>query len=137
MRITSAQRRAGVAFAVAALLATASPAGAQQRAMTAGEGDIVICAGQDGKSALLWQADGNLVDYDEVGHARWASNTEGRGVEFFRYNGNYVVADNGGYPRWASNTAGHPHDWLVCQEDGNVVIYDPGPVALWATGTQH
>src|SRR5262249_9062198 len=35
----------------------------------------------------------------------------------------------------ASGTQGHPGARLVMQSDGNVVIYDPSGVALWATGT--
>jgi hypothetical protein len=33
---------------------------------------------------------------------------------------------------WASATAGHPGAYLVVQNDGNLVIYDPQGKALWA-----
>jgi hypothetical protein len=36
---------------------------------------------------------------------------------------------------WSSGTCGHPGAYLVVQNDGNVVIYDPYGRALWNTGT--
>ncbi|MEY9891596.1 hypothetical protein ABIA35_005928 [Catenulispora sp. MAP12-49] len=151
MRIASAQRRAGVAFAVAAvaLLAAAAPASADTGgkiqpgtpAVTAGPAsaaDSVLCVSTSGKATFVWQSDGNLVDYDETGVARWASNTAGRGASYvpLQTDGNSVIYDAAGNPIWTSDTAGHPNDYLICQDDGNVVITD-GSTPLWATMTQH
>lgn len=154
MRNTSVRRRASVALAVAAtaLLATVAPAAADTGAriepgtpaLTAGGARVdaaanaVVCASPNGRATFIFQSDGNLVDYDEYGHARWASNTVGRGAYYvpLQNDGNSVIYDANGNPVWASNTAGHPNDYLVCQNDGNVVIYD-GSTPLWATGTQH
>jgi hypothetical protein len=89
------------------------------------------------KADLVFQNDGNLVDYDERGRARWASNTYLRGTEaIFQNDGNLVVYVASGR-LWASGTFGHPNDYLVIQGDGNVVIYDPGDRVLWATHTNH
>ena len=38
---------------------------------------------------------------------------------------------------WSSNTWGNPGAYLVCQEDGNVVIYNSVGTALWASNTAH
>jgi hypothetical protein len=36
---------------------------------------------------------------------------------------------------WSTNTWGHPNSWLVVQDDGNLVLYAPGPTPLWSSGT--
>ncbi len=56
----------------------------------------------------VMQADGNLVCYDDRGHAYWATGTNGRG-----------------------GTA------VVMQDDANLVIYAPGGRAVWASNTWH
>lgn len=94
---------------------------------------------QTPKALFIFQADGNLVVYDERGRARWASHTEGRGglVQFQDNDGNLVVyPPGGGRALWASNTCCRPNAFLAVQTDGNVVIYDGGR-AIWATHTEH
>jgi hypothetical protein len=104
-------------------------------------GGVYFYAGDYVKSAkadLTMQSDGNLVVYDENGHARWASNTVGRGsYATFQDDGNFVVYDSGNHAVWASNTSGHPGAVLAVQDDGNVVIYAANGAVLWATGTNH
>ena len=36
---------------------------------------------------------------------------------------------------WHTSTHGHPGSVLAVQDDGNLVVYGPGTVALWASGT--
>ena len=58
-------------------------------------GDFV----QTGRSLLIFQADGNLVLYDDLGRARWASGTDHRGQEaIFQTDGNLVVYVRRGDP---------------------------------------
>lgn len=53
---------------------------------------------QNGKFFAIVQGDANFVVYTKDGHPIWASNTHGKG-------------------------AGHIH--LICQADGNLVLYNP------------
>lgn len=90
------------------------------------------------KINLYFQPDNNLVVYDENGHARWASNTVGKGNKvLFQADGNLVVYNGGGQPTWASNTCCHNGNFLDVQDDGNVVIYNSSDTPLWSTHTYH
>ncbi|MDT0462169.1 hypothetical protein [Streptomyces gibsoniae] len=99
-----------------------------------------LSAGQSWSATLAhltMQGDGNLVIYDEQGHARWASNTFGAGNHaVFQADGNLVVYNSANQAVWSSGTEGHNGAELVLQNDGNVVISQDG-AALWASGTQH
>lgn len=58
---------------------------------------------------LVWQSDGNLVQYSTIGGIRsvhWATGTQNRGK------------------------------WLAFQTDGNLVIYDASNHAIWANGAR-
>lgn len=91
---------------------------------------------QVGKSRLVFQTDGNLVLYDELGQARWASGTDKRGQEgIFQQDGNLVVYVSRGRP-FASRTCCQSDTLLSVRADGNMWIYKPG-VVLWQTGTAH
>jgi hypothetical protein len=101
---------------------------------------------QIGKSRLAMQTDGNLVLYDETGRARWAASwtrPEVMGRAYFAYfqnDNNYVLYDNSTsrVALWASNTyTGVFGGKLAVQADGNLVVYDSGMRALWATHTAH
>ncbi len=48
--------------------------------------------------------------------------------------GNFVVYHVNGSPGWASNTAGKPGCFIVMQNDGNLVIYQPN-CPVFATNT--
>jgi hypothetical protein len=51
--------------------------------------------------------------------------------------GNLVLYHVNNAPAWASNTAGKPGSYLIMQNDGNLVIYQP-IVPVWASNTvQH
>jgi hypothetical protein len=90
---------------------------------------------------LDMQTDGNLVLYRPAMIPLWASGTVGNG-DFARMqsDGNLVVYDLAGRPVFASNTAGNPGAFIICQDDGNLVIYRGGQVphpstAIWSTNT--
>lgn len=66
-------------------------------------GDFV----QTGRSRLIFQTDGNLVLYDDLGRVRWASGTDHRGQEaIFQTDGNLVVYVRRGDP-FSSRTCCH------------------------------
>ncbi len=90
---------------------------------------------------LDMQHDGNLVLYTVGNAPLWASNTVGRGFyAVMQTDGNLVVYDLADQPVFASDTWGNDGAVLVCQDDGNLVIYRGGvpwspDTALWATNT--
>ena len=107
-------------------------------------GDVTLSAGTvrtscDGRYSLTMQVDGNLVLYNELGTATWATMTFGTGNRAaFQADGNLVVYDASGVARWASNTYGNPNSKIILQNDGNLVIYrEIGgfDFARWATNT--
>jgi hypothetical protein len=97
----------------------------------------------DGRFALYYQGDGNLVLYNiqaSPWQALWASNTAGTSAGFtaMQGDGNLVVYDALGNYVWASDTWGNPGAFLVVQGDGNLVIYaDYDNSALWAGNTNY
>jgi hypothetical protein len=46
-----------------------------------------------------------------------------------------LVEYQGSTPLWASNSEGHAGDYLVMQDDGNLVLYSATRSPLWASGT--
>jgi len=98
------------------------------------KGDYV----QVGKSRLIFQTDGNLVLYDEVGFPRWASGTHRRGQEaIFQHDGNLVVYVSRGDP-FVSRTNGFPNLELSVRADGSLQIYDSSNGRVrWSTWTAH
>lgn len=91
----------------------------------------------DGRFALVYQGDGNLVLYDANWSDIWSSNTYGAtyGQAVMQDDGNFVVYDGGGAAVWSSGTWGNPGAWLTAQNDGNLVIYSASNVPLWSSGT--
>ena len=84
---------------------------------------------------LIMQPDGNLVVYDEQGHARWASQTFGENYTAqFQEDGNLVVYAPGHKAMWASNTQGHEGSVLLLLENGNMVVQH-GSDVLWQAGS--
>jgi hypothetical protein len=107
---------------------------------------VVSCLGRPGTNFtlavngwehLVWQADGNLVIYDEKG-PRWASNTNSPTVSklCWQGDGNLVIYDPA-KPRgvgFATNTDGSGA-FLSFQSDCNLVIYDQYSRPKWASNT--
>jgi hypothetical protein len=94
---------------------------------------------QIGKSRLVMQSsDGNLVLYDETGHARWSTQTGGKSATTatFQPDGNFVVYNSSTW-LWQSHTCCHTGYYLLVQGDGNVVIYNSAGGAVWDTHTSH
>jgi hypothetical protein len=93
---------------------------------------------QVSKSRLIFQADGNLVLYDEVGRARWASGTDHRGQEaIFQQDGNLVVYVSRGDP-FSSRTCCFADLLFSVRADGSLRIYHSGTLVIrWRTWTAH
>lgn len=91
----------------------------------------------DGRYALAYQGDGNLVLYRHDGRPLWASQTAGTraGQVVMQADGNLVIHDVEGTPIWASHTEGYAGAVLTVQTDGNLVIYTPNGGPIWASGT--
>lgn len=82
-----------------------------------------------GQFRLWFQADGNLVLYDEsTSAAIWASDTAELDADtlIMQEDGNLVIYEGGifGTPLWSTETADHEGAYLVLQNDGNLVLYD-------------
>ena len=65
---------------------------------------------------LDFQADGNLVVYDEIGQAVWASGTSGTaGAELrLQADGNLVIYNGAGQPLWTTGTPGQFENQWFC-----------------------
>lgn len=89
----------------------------------------------DGRFALVYQWDGNLVLY-YGSTALWHTATYGTspGGVAMQSDGSLVVYDASGVPRWASNTAGYGGAFLLVQSDGNLVLYQDA-TPRWASNT--
>lgn len=121
-----------------------------------GGGDYLLSP--DHQYQLIFQSDGNLVEYDlwNGGAVVWASNTTysqtcagcGQGVTAnMQQDGNFVIYDNHGnalfatntyyrdYRQYAPNYYSHYYSQgydITIQDDSNVVVYDQDAHALWA-----
>ncbi|AGA28044.1 S8 family serine peptidase [Singulisphaera acidiphila] len=95
----------------------------------------VLAVGQplispNGLYQLIFQADGNLVEYGPNG-AIWASNTGGLpGTEAILQSDGNLVIYSGSTPVWSTNTGGNPGAYLAVQDDGRVGIFHPATNAL-------
>lgn len=99
---------------------------------------------------LLFQADGNLVLYENPGWENnvydplnyrplWATDTVGKPSKTcdMQYDGNLVIYDQNRSPLWGSGTVGYQGSNLRLQDDGNLVIYNSDNSPVWATNTVH
>ena len=87
-----------------------------------------------GRIRLLYQADGDLVLYDdERRDLLWSNGTSGTppGRAILQLNGNFVVYDANGSVRWSSDTSGNRNASLVVQDDGNLVIVSWDGRPIW------
>lgn len=90
---------------------------------------------KSGDWTMLWQYDGNLVLYQN-GIAKWASNTQNKGLALkFQGDGNLVIYQNG-VAVWSSATADNQHNGkggrnLVLLPEGSLVITDQDGAVIW------
>ncbi|WP_144391590.1 immunoglobulin-like domain-containing protein [Pleionea sediminis] len=86
------------------------------------------------KFRLEMQHDGNLVIYDELDNATWASNTDGSGADcfIFQSDGNLVMYASG-KAVWSSQTDGKDSSILVLNGNGSLVLYKEDDV-VWSAG---
>ena len=99
-------------------------------ALTAGQALV----SPDGRYTLVFQSDGNLVEYASGGRPVWASGTAARGGRLIAQpDGNLVIYNASGGPVWATGTGSTVRVRLVLQDDGNLVLYRSGS-AMWSSG---
>lgn len=97
----------------------------------------------DERFTLMYQADGNLVLYQQNVAARWNTETHGTaaGSACMQLDGSLVVYDARGRVTWTSAGSGgkygeqHRGSSLEVQNDGNLVVYAADRSVLWASGT--
>ncbi len=97
----------------------------------------VIAAGDRvvNDSVALAMTSGGELQVVVGGTVRWSSGATGAET-VFQADGNLVMYDDANYdnPVWSSGTAGHPDAVLVLETNCDVVIED-NAVTLWSTGT--
>lgn len=115
--------------------------------ITSGQNLAAGAWAHDTKTALVMQADGNMVIVDRAtGQTLWTTGLYSPGAYArMQDDGNLVVYRKGGGPTtggglWNTGTWGHPGAYALLQPDGNFVIYAAGggPAtggALWNSGT--
>ena len=103
-------------------------------------GDYLLSA--NGRYQLIFQTDGNLVEYDlgQSGHpALWASHTTfgdtcwgcGQGqIARMQTDGNFVIYDSSNHALFATNTVGSGYE-LIIGNNSNVVIDNSGGGIVW------
>ena len=83
---------------------------------------------------LVYQADGNLVLFDDGAHTVvWTSGTGGIAPQqaLMQTDGNFIIVDAGGGIPWQTNTGGNAGARIVLQNDGNLVIFGGDGTPLW------
>ena len=85
-----------------------------------------------GAYKLIFQADGNLVVYDQNMAPVWFSGTANIGATqaVMQGDGNFVISNAAGQPLWYTGTSGFPGAYAQIQDNGNFVICREVP--LWA-----
>ncbi len=106
-------------------------------------GDTVVSPGRG--YVMTLQNDGNLVERTGGGAYVWSSLSTGHGIQGrdnVRYDatmqgdGNFVIYCSGtcgnGFPIFSTYTYCRSNSHLEVQVDGNIVVYDPNHIAVWA-----
>jgi pimeloyl-ACP methyl ester carboxylesterase len=90
----------------------------------------------EGRAALRYQGDGNLVLYGAGGAVLWASDTDGIGANYVEMqgDGNFVMYGPSGAPVWATDTSGSGN-YLRVHDDGFVMVHDDSGAGLWWSGS--
>ncbi len=93
-----------------------------------------LCSPSNGYTFIM-QTNGNLVEYNSLGQALWASDTSGQSENYvvMQRDGNLVIYSSSGQARWETGTygIGGGFGYLSLQSYSNVVIYDSSG-AIWA-----
>ena len=87
---------------------------------------------------LIYQDDGNLVEYRNDGTPVFWTSTDGTsaGHVSMGSDGNLAVISSSGDVLWTSGTGGNPGANLVLADDGSLSIVAPGGSVIWTTGPQ-
>jgi hypothetical protein len=88
----------------------------------------------NGRYRLAYQADGNLVLYDDADRsAAWTTATAGAMPRqlVMQADGNLVLSDGQERVQWSTGTAGNHGAYLVVQSDGNIVVYRADGTPVW------
>jgi lysophospholipase L1-like esterase len=91
---------------------------------------------QDGRFSLALKADGSVVVSQGSTVLWSTDSTGTPPAELiFQADGNLVEYDTSGKALWQSNSAGLLGHTLIIQNDGNLVIYDSSSKPIWASNT--
>ncbi len=88
----------------------------------------------DNGYALIYQLDGNLVEYNPSNVAVWNSGTYGRSLGNLKMqsDGNLVLYNDYGGAMWFTSTNGKgDHDFFVLGGDGNMVVESNQSIPVW------
>lgn len=77
-----------------------------------------------GAYSLVFQADGNLVIFNQAGAAIWNAGTAGKGATqaVMQADGNFVISNAAGQILWSTGTAGKAGAYAQLQSNGALVI---------------
>ena len=88
---------------------------------------------RNGRFKVKMQEDGNLVLYAGENTRLWQSDTVDRGEYAMFDEGDFkVLGESQTLFRTGTNRVG---DYLVCQNDGNLVVYSSDGVIRWSSNT--
>ena len=84
---------------------------------------------------ILQHTDGNAVIYGPSGPLWASNTGYGQSTALvMEADGNVVIRNPNAQAVWSTNTAGNPGAVLIMQNDGNLVLY-VGATPIWSTGT--
>lgn len=87
---------------------------------------------------LVYQSDGNLVEYNTSNQVVWTAHTYGSSVNNLKMqdDGNLVMYNASGGVVWSTGTGGTGgSNYLILQDDGNVVVYTNSGIPKWSWET--
>ena len=89
---------------------------------------------------LNFTFDGNLVLYHvDSGHILWATEIVDPRLNrgYMNFYGNFVLCDkNKVIPFWQTDISGNEGNFLLLQDDGNLVVENPYGDILWTSNTE-
>ena len=83
--------------------------------------------------SVVFQSNGNLVEYNAQGTAIWQTNTSGNAGDYLtlQADGNLVMFSSAGTPIWQTSTTNNAGDYLTLQSNGNLVEYNAQGSPIW------